>query len=54
MYLIDKGEIVPIDRSLLWDIIPAFTRLPSLVVPCGIADISWRTPSATTFNKYRD
>ncbi|RCN44728.1 hypothetical protein ANCCAN_09243 [Ancylostoma caninum] len=54
MYLVDTGETVPLNCSLLWEMLPAFARLPSLVIPCGIADIAWTKPSITTFNNYRN
>lgn len=54
MYLVDTGEIVPIKLSQLWNIDNAFTKLPSLVVPCGISEITWTKPSTVVFNNYRN
>ncbi|EYB82266.1 hypothetical protein Y032_0363g3528 [Ancylostoma ceylanicum] len=54
MYLVDTGETAPTNCSQLWEMLPAFARLPSLVIPCGIADITWKNPSTTTFNNYRN
>ncbi|ETN76243.1 tudor domain protein [Necator americanus] len=54
MYLVDTGETVPINLSLLWEISPFFARLPSLVIPCGIAGITWKNPSVAMFNKCRN
>uniref|UniRef100_A0A158P9N8 RRM domain-containing protein n=1 Tax=Angiostrongylus cantonensis TaxID=6313 RepID=A0A158P9N8_ANGCA len=54
VYLVDTGEIVPIELSQLWNIDIAFTQLPSLVIPCGISAIIWSTPSAVLFNNCRN
>ncbi|PIO66908.1 hypothetical protein TELCIR_11359 [Teladorsagia circumcincta] len=32
LYLIDIGEVIPIIRSHMWELIPSFTTLPSLVL----------------------
>ncbi|KAK6059555.1 tudor domain protein, partial [Cooperia oncophora] len=50
LYLIDNGETVPIIRSQLWELIPSFTTLPSLVIPCGLTGVSWGKPSMSMFN----
>ncbi|KAK5974637.1 Tudor domain protein [Trichostrongylus colubriformis] len=54
LYLVDIGELVPIIRSQLWEMIPSFTTLPSLVVPCGIAGVSWKKPTVSMFNNCRN
>ncbi|XGW02738.1 hypothetical protein V3C99_014626 [Haemonchus contortus] len=49
VYLIDVGETVNTVRSQLWEMIPSFATLPSLVIPCGISGISWKEPTTSMF-----
>ncbi|CAJ0590494.1 unnamed protein product [Cylicocyclus nassatus] len=53
MYLVDTGETVAMNKSQLWTMTHAFSRLPTLVIPCKISNIEWKNPSATTFDRYK-
>ncbi|KAJ1373236.1 hypothetical protein KIN20_035596 [Parelaphostrongylus tenuis] len=48
MYLVDTGEIVPMELSHLWSFDVAFLELPTLIIPCGISDIAWIEPSVAS------
>lgn len=54
VYLVDMGETVPVNRSQLWEMLSSFAQLPSLVVPCGIAGVTWIDPTTAKFSSWRN